>query len=295
VKPPERERADRIVARVLGVGRRRAKELVDSGAVLIDGRRSRRGELVEPGAALTVSEVALPASVGRTSVLEQPRVIWKQNGILAVNKPAGYHSHRGKQRPSIADFLAGQFPGIDGVGDSAVECGVAHRLDRDTSGILIAAADRTTFAWLRKAFGDGEVSKDYLALVHGVITCAEVVDTPLARLRSRVRAARRTERSWPARTRIVPLEHGANWTLVRATMETGVTHQVRAHLAMIGHPLIGDRKYGGGSIAGDPGGGQCLHASCIRLPGGLTLAAAPGGGFLATLAALRRGGPVGAE
>jgi len=107
-------------------------------------------------------------------------------------------------------------------------------------------------------------------------------------LHSRVRAARRSERSWPARTLVVPLERGAWWTLVRATMETGVTHQVRAHLAILGHPVIGDRKYGDGTSGRDLAGGQRLHASCIRLPGGLTLAAAPGGRFLETLAELRR-------
>jgi 23S rRNA-/tRNA-specific pseudouridylate synthase len=143
------------------------------------------------------------------------------------------------------------------------------------------------FAALRRAFSDGEVSKDYLALVHGVMSSDRIVDVPLARLHSRVRAARRSERSWPARTLVVPLERGARWTLVRATMATGVTHQVRAHLAMLGHPVIGDLKYGHGTSGRDPAGGQRLHASCIRLPGGPTLAAAPGARFLASLAELR--------
>ena len=79
--------------------------------------------------------------------------------------------------------------------------------------------------------------------------------------RSRVRRAGRGERSWEARTRIVPLERGPGWTLVRATMETGVTHQVRAHLAILGCPVIGDRKYGDGASALGFEGGQRLHAS----------------------------------
>jgi 23S rRNA pseudouridine1911/1915/1917 synthase len=284
----EGDRADRVVARVLGVGRRRARELIDSGAVLVDGRRTRSGEKVGPTAEITALEPVVYPTVEAVPLPEQPRIVWQQGHIIAVNKPAGYHSHRGKQRPSIADFLARLYPGIDAVGDSPVECGVVHRLDRDTSGILVAASDRAVFASLRRAFGEGEVSKDYLALVHGVVLSDRVVDVPLTRLHSRVRAARRSERSWPARTLVVPLERGAWWTLVRATMETGVTHQVRAHLAILGHPVIGDRKYGDGTSGRDLAGGQRLHASCIRLPGGLTLAAAPGGRFLETLAELRR-------
>jgi len=286
--PAEGGRADRVVAAKLGVGRRRARELIDSGLVLVDGRRVRRGEKLDPTAVLTVLESS--AVVDETApAAALPRVVWEGGHIIGVNKPAGYHSHRGRQRPSIADFLAERYVGIDAVGDSAVECGLIHRLDRDTSGIIVAASHPTVFSALRTAFGNGEISKDYLALVHGVIPSSTVVEVPLTRLRSRVRAARRAERSWPATTRITPLEHGATWTLVQATMETGVTHQIRAHLSILGYPVIGDRKYGNTTAANDPAGGQRLHAWCIRLPGDLTLAAAPDGRFLETLAHLRAG------
>lgn len=283
------DRADRVVARVLGIGRRRARELIAAGEVLINGRRARSGERIATAAAISVlpSMTERPAEAIPPS--EQPRIVWQHDHIIAVNKPAGYHSHRGETRPTVADFLADLYPGISEVGDSGVECGVAHRLDRDTSGILIAASDPGVFAALRAAFANGEISKDYLALVHGTVSKDSIVDIPLARLRSRVRRAGRGERSWEARTRIVPLERGPGWTLVRATMETGVTHQVRAHLAILGCPVIGDRKYGDGASALGFEGGQRLHASCIRLPLGLTLAAPPGRLFLETLAELRRG------
>jgi len=282
------DRADRVVARVLGIGRRRARELIASGDVLIDGRYARSGERIATTAAISVPQSVDERPAEVMPPIEQPRIIWQQGDLIAVNKPSGYHSHRGEKRPTVADFLADRYPGISEVGDSGVECGVAHRLDRDTSGILIAASDRRVFTALRAAFANGEVSKDYLALVHGTLSEEAVVDVPLARLRSRVRVARRGERSWAARTRIVPLERGPGWTLVRATMETGVTHQVRAHLALLGHPVIGDRKYGDDAVAHDFSGGQRLHASCIRLPWGLTLAAAVGRLFLETLAELRR-------
>jgi 23S rRNA pseudouridine1911/1915/1917 synthase len=282
-------RTDRVVAGLLGVGRRRARELIDSGLVLVDGRPARCGDQLGPTALITVLTTMPAAAASLPSRgVEQPRVVWQRGHVIAVNKPAGYHSHRGKQRPSIADFLAERYPGIETIGDSGVECGLVHRLDRDTSGIIVAASDPTAYAELRAAFGRGAVSKDYLALVHGEVSSATVVEVPLARLRSHVRAARRTERSWPARTRVVPLERGGRWTLVLATMDTGVTHQVRAHLAMLGHPVIGDRKYGDAAEVGEPGGGQRLHAWCIRLPGELTLAASPGGHFLQILAQLRR-------
>lgn len=278
------------MARALGVGRRRARELLESGAVSIGGRRVRSGEKVDLRSEISIFEPVSAPVLELRRPIEQPRVVWQHGCIIAVNKPAGYHSHRGRECPSIADFLAARYPGIDAVGDLAVECGIVHRLDRDTSGILIAASDRTVFTALRRAFSQGEVSKDYLALVHGVLPSERIVDAPLARLHSRVRVARRAERAWPARTRIVPLDHGRQWSLVCATMETGVTHQVRAHLAMVGHPVIGDEKYGSRCGDREPPGGQRLHALRIRLPGGLSLAAAPDGRFLQTLAALRMHG-----
>jgi 23S rRNA pseudouridine1911/1915/1917 synthase len=284
---PDGGRADRVVAEALGVGRRRAREMIESGVVLVDGRRARCGEKLEATAAITVAEPVVPHE--RELPPQLPRIVWEGGHVIGVNKPAGYHSHRGKQSPSIADFLAETHPGIEEVGNSAVECGLVHRLDRDTSGILVAASDPKVFLALRTAFGNGEISKDYLALVHGVLASETVVDVALARLHSRVRAARRAERSWAARTRVMPLEHGNAWTLVMATMETGVTHQIRAHLAILGHPVIGDRKYGNAGNHHDAAGGQRLHAWCIRLPGGLTLAAAPDGRFLETLAQLRAG------
>jgi len=283
------DRADRVVARVLGVGRRRARQLIASGEVLIDGHRVRSGERITTDAAIAVLRSADERPTEPTPPMERPRIVWQQGHVIAVNKPSGYHSHRGEQRPSIADFLADLYPGIEDVGESGMECGVAHRLDRDTSGILLAASNARVFAELRAAFANGEISKDYLALVHGAVMEERIVDIPLARLRSRVRVARRGERSWPARTRIVPLERGPGWTLVRATMETGVTHQVRAHLAILGCPVIGDRTYADAAGGRDFPGGQRLHASCIRLPWALTLAAAAGRLFLETLAELRRG------
>lgn len=285
--PAEGGRADHVVAAALGVGRRRARDLIESLLVLVDGRRVRCGEKLVPGAKITMVEP--PAASEPTARLELPRVLWEGRHVIGLNKPAGYHSHRGRQRPSVADFLAERYPGIESVGDSRVECGLVHRLDRDTSGLIVAASDRSVFIALRAAFGTGMISKDYLALVHGELPSEVVVDVPLARLRTRVRVARRTERSWSATTRVVPMERGEAWTLVLASMSTGVTHQVRAHLSVIGHPVIGDRKYGDPENSRDPAGGQRLHAWCVRLPGGLTLTAAPDGRFLSTLAQLRAG------
>jgi len=280
-------RADRVVAKMLGVGRRRARALIECGAVLIDGRRVRCGDRLESTAVLSLFEAAEAQSAPAS--IRCPRVVWEDGHLVAVNKPAGYHSHRGKHRPTVADFVAERYPGIEGVGDLPLECGLIHRLDRDTSGILLAALNRATFLALRTAFRNHEISKDYLALVHGVLPSVDVVDTSLVRLQSRVRAARRGERSLTAITRVRPLERGDDWTLVLATMRTGVTHQIRAHLAMLGHPLIGDRKYGHTDDVRDPTGGQRLHAWSIHLPGNRSLTVAPDERFLETLARLRAG------
>jgi 23S rRNA pseudouridine1911/1915/1917 synthase len=280
-------RVDVTLCRHLGIGRRAARALVDGGLVTVDGKRARRGMRLSVGARVAVGARLVDAE---TTAVEdpRPRIVWSRAGVLGIAKPPGVHSVRGKGVPSVADYLAAHIPGIESVGASPAECGLVHRLDRDTSGILLAARDGETYRQLRAAFAHGRVFKEYLALVHGVVARGFEVDLPLARVRDGVRPARPGEPSWPAKTRVEPLEQGTNWTLVRASMTTGVTHQIRAHMALSGHPLLGDSKYGASAdSAAGPERGHRLHAFTIRVGRDLVLAAPPGRAFLATLARLR--------
>jgi 23S rRNA pseudouridine1911/1915/1917 synthase len=283
-------RADRTIADVLGVGRRKARDLIEAGAVRVDGHRVRCSDRVAAGAEISLAAESAEHDSSR-DVTAEPRIVWTDGRIVAVDKPRGFHSVRGAGKPSIADFLADSFPGIDRIGDGGRDCGLVHRLDRDTSGVLLATTDATLHSRLRSAFSLAAVCKTYLAIVEGVVSHAVEIDAPLVQQSTGVRPARLDEPGRPATTRIDPLEYGADWTLVRCSMRTGVTHQIRAHMAHAGHPILGDDKYASStsSVRAGAGDGQRLHAFSVRVRDEFEIAVPPPREFLATLARLRCG------
>jgi 23S rRNA pseudouridine1911/1915/1917 synthase len=219
-------------------------------------------------------------------VREKPRILWRDGSWIAVFKPVGYHSVRGRGRPCIADFLAGGQAHAAAADPFTVDAGLVHRLDRDTCGVLLATTESDAYFAARRAFAAGEILKEYLVLVVGRLVAPQTINKPLSRRRTRVRPARRGERARPAVTEVVPLEGGSSWTLVTATMRTGVTHQIRAHLALAGYPVLGDSKYGAPRWTAPT---HQLHARRITLPDGRSVATSPGVEFLEMLARLRRG------
>jgi 23S rRNA-/tRNA-specific pseudouridylate synthase len=172
-----------------------------------------------------------------------------------------------RERDTAANFLLAQDPALRGVGDP-LACGLAHRLDTGTSGLLVAARDVETYGALRAAFREGRVRKRYLAVVQGRVAARLLLATPLSHVpgdRGRMRPALPGDRAWPARTVVTPLRSLDGATLVCAVIRTGVTHQVRVHLAHAGHPVLGDARYGG-PHAHLPAGHHALHAAELHLP-----------------------------
>jgi len=197
-------------------------------------------------------------------------VIYLDDNLVALAKPPGLPSHplRAGERGTLANALVARFPECAAVGEDPREAGLVHRLDRDTSGLLLAARNAATWHSLRQAFREGRVRKEYVALVAGVIQVPGEIDLPLAhhpRDHRRMRVARPGEPGQSARTQFAPLASGENWTLLRVQMSTGRMHQVRVHLAHVGHSLVGDSLYGGPAWpSGLPG--HFLHAWRIALP-----------------------------
>jgi 23S rRNA pseudouridine1911/1915/1917 synthase len=259
-------RLDAFLAGALaGLPRRLVRRVIAEGAVRVNGRRAAKGLRLRPGDRVTLPD--LPTALVPEPALAIP-VLYEDDSLVVLDKPGGLRAHAldPRQRGTAAAFVLARWPETAGVGD-ALAPGLVHRLDGGTSGVLVVARTAPAFAALRSALKARAIEKRYLAIVAG--TASDVrVDTPLAhdtRDRRRMAAARPGERAWPAETLVRVVTAGHDHSLVAVTMRTGVTHQVRVHLALAGHPVLGDTLYGGPDC-GLPTGRHALHAAAIGLP-----------------------------
>ena len=180
-------------------------------------------------------------------------IIYQDSDIVAINKPAGIAVHKGvaEKGKTLADWLAEKFPEIKKVGDEPkVRPGIVHRLDKDTSGVLVAARNQKTFEFLKYLFQSRNIIKKYLVLVEGDLKNDKgIINLPISRSRSDFRKKLASERargeSREAVTEYKVLEKFPDYTLVEAYPKTGRTHQIRVHFKAIGHPVVCDSLYGG--------------------------------------------------
>jgi len=253
-------RLDKIVADLTGCGRRRARKLIEEGCVQVDDHWAAASSLPAVGSQIIVEQSSEELAASEPARI---RLVWSNEEVLVMNKPAGVHSHRGLHSPCAADYTAAAFPETVGLGASDKEGGIVHRLDCFTSGLLIAARNESAYRELRQRFSSALVTRRYLALVMGQLEHAQVVEQALVRTARKVRAAREGETGLPARSQIQSLENGRDWALLLVESTTGAPHQVRAHLSSLGLPLLGDTEYGGQPARFRKG--QLLHAVGLSL------------------------------
>jgi len=220
----------------------------------LNGKVSKKGDRVNAGDVLVFHGPAAwlsPQPLANPNL--QLRVVYEDPEILIVDKPAALPTHgfSGRDEDTVANFIASKHPELLAVGKSRWEPGILNRLDRDTSGLVLVAKTQESFIELRKQFRRREIVKTYWALVWGKTNASGNITLPLAhdpRDRARMRAVNSTyqhsERIWNAATHYRQLAQGSEVTLVEVNMTTGVTHQIRVHLASIGHPIVGDLLYG---------------------------------------------------
>jgi len=177
-----------------------------------------------------------------------PAVLFESEDFIILNKPPGLSVHPGERKNeyTLAQWLAEKYPDVRGVGEDPARPGIVHRLDRDTSGVLIAARNQRTFLFFKEAFAGHRIEKHYKALVHGNIINSEgVICAPLIREEGKTKIAHkgtvRLVRN--AETRYMVVERFGDFTLLKVIPLSGRTHQIRIHLASLGHPVVGDKKY----------------------------------------------------
>ncbi len=271
---PEDEgaRLDVVLARhVPGLSRRRAQELLARGAVRVAGRASRKGERVHEGDRIVLAEAPLPADFSALPDPELPIAIrYEDEQLVVVDKPAGIPSHplRPAERGTVASFIVARWPEAALVGHHRREPGIVHRLDTGTSGLLLAARDEASFEALARALEAGQIDKRYVALVprESRLEAGQIIDAPIGndpRDRRRVRVDASLEGARPATSEIVAVRSWARVLEVEVRAPHAFRHQVRAHLAHVGAPLLGDLLYGGPFVAGLAR--HALHASAIAL------------------------------
>jgi 23S rRNA pseudouridine1911/1915/1917 synthase len=243
------ERLDRVVALLTGASRADAASLVAAGGASLDGEVVEAGKVrVHLGQHLVIDPDRLPVTAAPVADpgVTVP-VAYLDHDLVVVDKPAGLVVHPGAGAPdrTLVNGLLARFPEIASVGDPS-RPGIVHRLDKGTSGLLVVARTPRAYEALSSALSRHEVERQYVALVRGALaTPSGVIDAPLGRSpRDPLRRAVVTG-GRPARTRFEVVERLAEFTLIRCTLETGRTHQIRVHLAAIGHPVAGDVTYGG--------------------------------------------------
>ncbi|HMJ35511.1 MAG TPA: RluA family pseudouridine synthase [Baekduia sp.] len=257
------QRLDALLAEPLG-SRSRAARLIDDGMVHVDGKVVPKRHKVVAGQRIVVQEVveaAAPADVGATVDFDVP---YEDEHLLVVDKPAGLivHPARGHMTGTLSQALEGRAAG----GREDWRAGLVHRLDRDTSGLLVVAKSDAVHETLKAALQRRDITREYLALVEGRPPAkAGTIDAPIGRDRKvRTRISTDTDVPRAARTHFALLEALPGTTLLRVTLETGRTHQIRVHLQAIGHPVAGDPEYGRAGLLGLQR--QFLHAARLAFP-----------------------------
>lgn len=264
-----------LVERIEGMSRARAKRLAAEGKVKVNDHPARKGRILAAGDSVELLEVPPPAMFAAPPDASFGlSVVHEDEAFVVIDKPSGVPSHplRPDERRTAAGALVARYPEMADIGYSPREPGILHRLDTETSGLLVAARTPAAFEALRESLRASAWDKRYVALCQGHLSAPRHLDAPIAgdpADSSRVvvcfdEREVRALRAQPALSEIVSSEPVGAMSLVEVRARSARRHQVRAHLAFLGHPLAGDGRYGGPMVLGLAR--HALHASFVALP-----------------------------
>jgi 23S rRNA pseudouridine1911/1915/1917 synthase len=261
-EPESGLRLDQFLARPLG-SRAQAQAAIEAGRVKVDGAPRPKRHVVQVGERITVQprEAETSAAAAPDAPFD---VAYEDQYLLVVGKPAGVvvHPARGHATGTLAQALTGRAAG----GDEPWRAGIVHRLDRDTSGLLVVAKTEAVHRALKALLARRQLTREYLALVDGQPPARTgTIEAPIGRDRhDRLKVSINTDHPRAARTHFELERRLPETSLLRVTLDTGRTHQIRVHLAAIGHPVCGDPLYGRADCYGL--GRQFLHAHRLSFP-----------------------------
>jgi 23S rRNA pseudouridine1911/1915/1917 synthase len=226
--------------------RSQIQRLIKDGLVTGSGKAVRASTPVHAG---QVFEIEWPEPLQPTAAPEDLPlpILYEDKDVVVIDKPAGMvvHPAAGHRRGTVVNALLFHVDDLSGVGGE-LRPGIVHRLDRGTSGLMVAAKNDTAHHELARQFQDREVEKEYIALVWGLVQQGRRIDTPIGRdPGNRQKMSTRARRARSAVTRVTMAEHFRGVSLLHVAIATGRTHQIRVHLSSIGHPIVGDPTYGG--------------------------------------------------
>jgi 23S rRNA pseudouridine1911/1915/1917 synthase len=266
-----------LAAQLEGVSRSRVQLLLDQGDVLVDGKREKASLKLRGGERIDITGEPRPAPLKAMAEEIPLDVVYEDEELAVINKPAGMMVHAGsgqneeaRNRGTLVNALLYRFKALSATGGD-LRPGIVHRLDKDTSGLIVVAKNDRTHAALGEMFAGRQIKKTYIALVEGAVERekgtinAGVGRDPVRRTRM---TARPQENARSAISHYEVVRRLANrfgkFTLVRVRIETGRTHQIRVHMASIGHPVVGDTLYGGSGQLTDQVASQAATSKAAR-------------------------------
>ena len=257
-------RLDQALARLFPqYSRSRLQEWLKSGHIVVDGRSPAGREAVVGGERIALRPPELPESAAPRAQRMPLKIVHEDRDLIVIDKPPGLVVHPGAGRPdrTLLNALLAHAPSLAGV----PRAGIVHRLDKDTSGLLVVAKTVESQASLVTQLAERSMKRVYLALVQGDPPASGTIDAPVgrdAKVRTRMAV---THRGKAARTSYKVLERFGRAALVECRLETGRTHQIRVHFQHIRHPLVGDTVYRRGTRHGIDFPRQALHAAELAL------------------------------
>lgn len=247
------------------ITRTAAQRLIEQGNILVNGEKKKTAYKVSNGDIITI-EKEEPKEIELKAQNIPIDIIYEDDDIIVVNKPKGMVVHPANGNPDgtlVNAIMAICKDSLSGIGGE-IRPGIVHRLDKDTSGLLIVAKNDKAHVNMSEQIKNHEVKKTYIALVRGVVKENEAtIDMPIGRSTSDRKKMAVIKNGRNAVTHIKVLKRYNKYTLLQVNIETGRTHQIRVHLSHIGYPIVGDYTYSNGKNEFGVVG-QCLHAKCLE-------------------------------